>query len=159
MGGTSSLFATATPTPSTVPISDGSGTLDAWITRLVPAGIIAMWSGALASIPAGWLLCDGTNGTPDLRDRFIMGWGAGVDPGGSGGALQHAHGATGLTFTGDAVAAASTTATPDLVTFDVLATGVSPVTTATGTIGGSTANNTSGDALPPYYKLAYLMKV
>lgn len=158
MGGTSSLFATATPTPNAVPISDGSGTLDAWVEG-IPAGIIAMWSGTLASIPAGWILCDGTNGTPDLRDRFIMGWSASVDPGGTGGTLQHAHGATGLTFTGDAVAAASTTATPDLVTLDVLATGVSPVTTATGAIGGSTANNVSGDALPPYFKLAYLMKV
>ena len=39
----------------------------------VPAGIISMWSGAIAAIPAGWLLCDGTNSTPDLRDRFVIG--------------------------------------------------------------------------------------
>ena len=31
-----------------------------------------MWSGTIATIPAGWQLCDGTNGTPDLRDRFIV---------------------------------------------------------------------------------------
>jgi microcystin-dependent protein len=41
----------------------------------VPAGGIIMWSGSLASIPVGWVLCDGTNGTPDLRERFVVGAG------------------------------------------------------------------------------------
>ena len=35
--------------------------------------MIATWSGAVAAIPTGWLLCDGTNGTPDLRNKFIYG--------------------------------------------------------------------------------------
>lgn len=39
----------------------------------VPKGIIVMWSGTIANIPTGWALCDGANGTPDLRDRFIVG--------------------------------------------------------------------------------------
>ncbi len=39
----------------------------------VPAGVIVMWSGTIATIPTGWVLCDGDNGTPDLRDRFIVG--------------------------------------------------------------------------------------
>jgi hypothetical protein len=38
---------------------------------LVPTGIVAMWSGSQASIPAGWHLCDGTSGTPNLLNRFI----------------------------------------------------------------------------------------
>lgn len=38
----------------------------------VPPGVIVMWSGTTASIPAGWAFCDGTLGTPDLRDRFIV---------------------------------------------------------------------------------------
>ncbi len=38
----------------------------------VPTGIIVMWSGLINGIPNGWALCDGTKGTPDLRDRFIM---------------------------------------------------------------------------------------
>lgn len=42
---------------------------------LVPTGSIVMWSGSIATIPAGWALCDGTNGTPDLRERFIVGAG------------------------------------------------------------------------------------
>ncbi|MDD5431112.1 MAG: hypothetical protein PHP03_02720 [Candidatus Pacebacteria bacterium] len=40
---------------------------------LVPDGIIAIWSGTIASIPAGWALCDGNNGTPDMRNRFVYG--------------------------------------------------------------------------------------
>lgn len=38
-------------------------------------GIIAIWSGAIGDIPAGWHLCDGTAGTQDLRDMFIVGAG------------------------------------------------------------------------------------
>ena len=50
-----------------------------------PRGGIIMWAGLLSAIPAGWLLCDGTNGTPDLRDKFIYGCSAGQNPGISGG--------------------------------------------------------------------------
>ncbi len=39
----------------------------------IPSGVIVMWSGSIADKPAGWSLCDGTDGTPDLRDRFIVG--------------------------------------------------------------------------------------
>jgi len=39
----------------------------------VPAGVIVMWHGSIASIPSGWALCDGNNGTPNLKDRFIVG--------------------------------------------------------------------------------------
>lgn len=38
-----------------------------------PVGGIIMWSGSVASIPSGWALCDGNNGTPDLRNKFIVG--------------------------------------------------------------------------------------
>ena len=41
----------------------------------VPSGTIVMWSGELSTIPSGWVLCDGSNGTPDLRDVFLYGWG------------------------------------------------------------------------------------
>lgn len=55
----------------------------------VPSGFIGMWSGSIASIPGGWFLCDGANGTPDLRNRFIVG--AGV----LGVGVEYAVGATG----------------------------------------------------------------
>lgn len=48
--------------------------------QLTFVGMIVMWSGTLATIPAGWHLCDGTNGTPDLRGRFILGVDTGNDP-------------------------------------------------------------------------------
>lgn len=38
----------------------------------MPSGGIIMWSGTIASIPAGWALCNGANGTPDLTDKFIV---------------------------------------------------------------------------------------
>lgn len=49
------------------------GTDAAWTAWRLPAGFIGLWSGSIATIPAGWALCDGNNGTPDLRDRFIVG--------------------------------------------------------------------------------------
>lgn len=54
----------------------------------LPAGFIGMWSGSAASIPTGWLLCDGTNSTPDLRDRFIVGAGTTYAPGDVGGSAN-----------------------------------------------------------------------
>lgn len=50
-----------------------------------PTGIIAIWSGSQASIPTGWLLCDGTNGTLDLRNKFIVGAGSTYNVGDTGG--------------------------------------------------------------------------
>lgn len=69
--------------PSTVFVTVAGGS--------IPAGIIVMWAGLLASIPSGWALCDGTQGTPDLRSTFIKGAAAGVNPGATGGAATHTH--------------------------------------------------------------------
>lgn len=43
--------------------------------QVVPVNLIIMWSGTEANIPAGWQLCNGVNGSPDLRDRFVVGAG------------------------------------------------------------------------------------
>lgn len=63
---------------------------------IVPIGGIILWSGSVASIPLNWQLCDGTNGTPNLRDRFVVGAGTTYNPGDTGGAvsqdLTHTHG-------------------------------------------------------------------
>ncbi len=37
------------------------------------SGMIIIWNGTLSNIPSGWVLCDGNNGTPDLRGRFVLG--------------------------------------------------------------------------------------
>lgn len=52
----------------------------------VPSGLICMWSGAINAIPSGWFLCNGANGTPDLRNRFIVGAGSSYAVGATGGA-------------------------------------------------------------------------
>jgi len=39
---------------------------------VVPQGGIIMWSGTIANVPSGWGLCDGTNGTPDLTGKFVV---------------------------------------------------------------------------------------
>jgi hypothetical protein len=44
-------------------------------TSQVPAGSILIWSGSIANIPAGYVICNGSNGTPDLRDKFVVGAG------------------------------------------------------------------------------------
>lgn len=46
-------------------------TVNEMIPYLVPPGVIVAWWGSTDAIPSGWALCDGTNGTPDLRGRFI----------------------------------------------------------------------------------------
>ena len=51
-----------------------------------PIGAVLMYSGSIASLPSSWKLCDGTNGTPDLRDRFIVGAEGAYDQGDTGGA-------------------------------------------------------------------------
>jgi len=53
----------------------------------IPKGGIIMWSGA--DVPVGWALCNGAKGTPDLRDRFIVGSGGGYLVGGIGGEAAH----------------------------------------------------------------------
>lgn len=62
----------------------------------VPKGVIVMWSGAVTNVPSGWALCDGQNGTPNLRDRFVVGAGSAYAVGSSGGMtsndISHSHG-------------------------------------------------------------------
>jgi len=78
----------------------------------IPSGVIVMWAGLLSNVPSGWHLCDGNNGTPDLRDKFIKGWAAGVNPGDTGGAASVSYTPQG-TNTGAAVSAHSGTAVAD----------------------------------------------
>jgi len=67
----------------------------------VPPGVIVAWSGVLSSIPSGWLLCDGNNGTPNLIDRFLQGiTTSSTNPGATGG--SHTKTVNGSwTFAGD----------------------------------------------------------
>lgn len=62
------------PVPSTAPFGNWVkvATASSNSNSGMPTGGIIMWSGTIASIPAGWSLCDGSNGTPDLTDKFII---------------------------------------------------------------------------------------
>jgi hypothetical protein len=65
----------------------------------VPIGGIILWSGEVVDIPAGFQLCDGTNGTPNLQDRFVLGAGSTYAVGATGGALSHNHNTTRVAVT------------------------------------------------------------
>ena len=61
-------------------IIDSSGNASAFVT-----GMIILWYGNTGNIPGGWVLCDGNNSTPDLRDRFVIGAGNNFSAGNTGG--------------------------------------------------------------------------
>ena len=66
------------------------------ITAAIPSGGIIIWSGASNAIPSGWYLCNGSNGTPDLRNRFIIGAGSSYSVNATGGSadatlVSHSH--------------------------------------------------------------------
>lgn len=109
-------------------------------------GMIMLWSGAVADIPNGWALCNGSNGTPDLRNCFIVGAGDTYNPAATGGATTHTH-----SFTTDGHTHAITYVTTDV------GMPVAPI----GTIDSNTdtGDTDAGSSLPPYYALAYIMKV
>lgn len=135
----------------------------------IPAGGIIIWSGSTGSVPSGWLLCDGNNGTPDLRNRFIVGAGDTYSVNSTGGTadaivVSHTHAATvtdpGHTHTsrseaqiGSDYSIAQTGNSSPLpgTIVNSATTGIS-VTNASAGVSGTNAN------LPPYYALAYIMK-
>ena len=132
----------------------------------LPRGIIVIWSGSIDTIPAGWALCDGQNETPDLRDRFVVGAGSSYAVAVSGGAAAHVHAIT----VGHATLLES-----QIPSHYHTLSGWGPGTLAgyngegggwgiTGYTGGSGAHNHTGSAdsrdnRPPYYALAYIMKL
>jgi len=143
-------------------------------SEALPAGAIIMWSGTIASIPTGWQLCDGTNGTPDLRDRFIVGAGSSYNSGSIGGALTHDHsgmtgmagdhshsfsGRTGSDTSGDYRgwnAAPGGSGWPGDASRGWHTHAFSGSTSSGGSHSHSIA---SANNLPPYYALAYIMKL
>lgn len=155
--------------------------------HIVPAGIISMWSGTNANIPTGWQICDGTNGTPDLRDRFIVGSGATYTTGNSGGSINKTSSNTTVSVS---VSVGSTSLSvprngwgttggaPGTITSGSLVVGSgSPEVSETleslrraggdrslgshthSGSGSSSAHNHTTDVRPPYYALAYIMKL
>ena len=115
----------------------------------VPTGGIIMWSGA--SVPGGWSLCDGTNSTPDLRDRFIVSSGSAYSIGNTGGANS-------VTLTVDQIPA-HTHAITAKNDGSPSGTYSSPRSAYAAEIdSGSTGGGQSHENRPPYYALAFIMK-
>ena len=76
-----------TPTAAQLNFVTGvTSAIQTQITTAMPSGGIILWSGSIVSIPTGWLLCNGTSGTPDLRDRFVVGAGTTYAVAATGGA-------------------------------------------------------------------------
>jgi microcystin-dependent protein len=92
--GTGSTVLSASPTFTGAPLAPTAAvTTDntqiattAFVRDIIPAGVILLWSGSVASIPTGWVLCNGANSTPDLRDRFVVGAGSSYAVNATGGA-------------------------------------------------------------------------
>jgi len=140
-------------------------------------GMILLWSGAIANIPNGWSLCDGTNGTPNLTDRFVVGAGNSYAVDATGGSadavvVSHTHSFSGTT---DGAGSHSHTVTTFGSLFDRGVSGdgtnlcINSTSRSTSTVGdhthsfsGTTASageSGTNKNLPPYYALAYIMKL
>lgn len=113
--------------------------------RSFGTGFICLWSGAIVDIPTGWALCDGTQGTPDLRDEFIIGAGNTYNVEDSGGTAAGSH-----TFTSEP--------------HSHLMSPGGDVAGGAGRIYPTTQSTASGttepkDDRPPWYSLAYIMEL
>ena len=128
----------------------------------IPTGLIAMWSGATNAIPSGWELCDGNNGTPDLRNKFIVG------ANNSTGDTSYPDISVGATG-GQADAIVPDHTHPTSFDGKKYFPGGGSTSVSFGGAGGypadvfSMSNPTNGESvtnknLPPYYALAYIMK-
>ncbi len=144
-------------------------------TNPFTTGMIILWSGSIGSVPSGWALCNGSNGTPDLRDRFVIAAGSTYAVGATGGSadaivVSHTHTATSTvtdpghthftsylySFTGggSGVNFACNNYNTGTYNLSTSTTGITVATTNQST--GSSGTNAN---LPPYYALAYIMKL
>ena len=171
---------TLTGTPLTPTASAGTNTTQiastAFVTTAVasvfPSGGIIIWSGSSASIPSGWVLCNGSNSTPDLRDRFVVGAGSTYAVGATGGSanaivVSHTHTATStVTDPGHthsirndnnnnngSIPNGGDGSNSSTTTVNSATTGITVGTTVAS--AGSSGTNAN---LPPYYALCYIMK-
>ena len=127
----------------------------------IPVGGIIMWSGSIASIPTGWALCNGSSGTPDLRDRFIVGAGNNYSVAGVGGTTDsqlpaHTHNVT----NGSANSFTAVTSVSDESINQGGGGGVNVAdqeSSTTFTIQSAGISSTNQN-LPPYYALAFIMR-
>ena len=124
----------------------------------VPKGTIVIWSGAATAIPSGWALCDGQNGTPDLRDRFVVGAGTSYEVGATGGEKEHTLTVPEIPNHTHVVPTASTSDSTSGVRFYLTKSSVDSNSTIASMVE-ATDPTTPHNNLPPYYALCYIMKM
>lgn len=141
----------------------------------IPTGVICIWSGAIGSIPLGWNLCNGQNGTPDLRNRFIVAAGDAYSVAQTGGSadsvlVSHTHTATSTSTVTDPGHNHTVVANPggssgafgggssSSATTITSSTSTTGITVATSTTNQSAGVSGTGANIPPFYSLAYIMK-
>ena len=149
----------------------------------IPEGVILMWSGATTDVPSGFTLCDGTDGTPDLTDRFIVGAGGSFNVGDTGGqetvsfsdsttaevfrsdnSIQIVNGNESPPFdigVGDSVMAYGTdfrTGLDNPRTIEIEARDAADEPTV-DRLEADVSVSDSDDNSPPFFSLAYIMKV
>jgi hypothetical protein len=154
-------------------LSAGGSNTPTWGNAFV-AGMIMLWSGSSASIPSGWLLCDGSSSTPDLRNRFVVGATSTYAVGATGGTadaivVSHTHTATvtdpthahwgwnGTVRTNTNTSGGNndnSTSGGGAVGFETLVSASTGISVSNSTAGASGTNAN----LPPYYALCYIMK-
>ena len=164
---TVALGASATATTQSANDNSTKVATTAYVAAVIPSGVIVIWSGSAGAIPSGWNLCNGSNGTPDLRDRFVVGAGSTYAVGNTGGTkdaivVSHSHSISDSGHSHDvripsravgnnatALYSTSDGSTKSTVTSDSANTGISINSTGDS---GTNAN------LPPYYALCYIQK-
>ena len=130
----------------------------------IPSGVVVSWYGDKANVPSGWAICDGTNGTPDLRDRFIVGAGNSYS-------LKATGGANTVSLTADQNGPHSHSGTTSssqqvLVPGGTLlgSRGDNNIEARWGTVDITLTTESSGNGAahenrPPYYALYFIMKL
>jgi hypothetical protein len=179
-----------TGTPTSPTASAGTNTTQVATTAFVQtalsaaftSGMIMMWSGTIATIPSGWVLCNGSNSTPDLRNKFVIGahsdsagvaystiTGSNTQSGGTKDAINVSHTHTATSTVTDP-SHSHTIAFGARIGGGVNAAsnsdgGFTPLGTTSSTTGITVATSISTEGssgtnqnLPPYYALAYIMK-
>ena len=167
------------PHSSNVNIGDNTTTLQSILSSGIPTGGIMIWSGTLANKPAGWAICDGTSGTPNLTNLFVIGTNAvktvvggntnnqvaittenlplhshtGRTPGAG---VEHAHGIP-ISDGGSGTNAITATDGQNNTNARIRSTGINNHLHSISTL--STGGSGSINIIPPYYALYYIMKL
>lgn len=135
-------------------------------------GGITLFAGEISAIPAGWQLCDGTNGTPDLRNKFIIGAGNLYEVGATGGfkdqdVIQHSHSGSTSTIPNhqhSVFTSSGTTGTNGYMGADGFRDSGVSLGSAGSHSHSVTVNDVTGEDgtnknLPPYFALSYIQQI